>query len=1147
MPYTRFSTVGALYLGFLISSFVSFDTANGSGAPNRQDRVALLRDDLPGYDSQLADAITSALEQFGFEVSHLTTSDAGNRKVLSADQFFLYIVPNCRTYPADALDTLLEFSRNRGHLLMLGGPLLDNPVWRRNGKWLDRDAVNAAMREVEPEYRSFDLTTLDPSRWTRTCNVPKSGGSWKLAAAGPDGIPCLAYHTENLSGWDGYLSPTVDHLYGDQHDLFTFLAKGGSQTRQLAVEIQETDGSRWIAVADLTVDWQRISLAPSDFKYWPDSSTSNTRGGKGDLLRPDKAQRLNFQLAQSHTLAVLPGDHRFWVADIGTLQNPLAGMRMEISQSTQSLATLFPRYKVYNLCEPLTLRSSSQQHVIATIDPIASGDVVCAVPRTMGRGFRRNQKWRYLPLLEATDSAGRYRGEAAWLLLNRDRPFVGSVFACLGLNETTQAGDDFVPNTVSRIAQRLRSGALLAEAGTEHFAYWPHESVHFGAIVANVSDSDRTAILKISVANQLGEQVLSKQVPVAIPAREQVEWSDHFELNDKEPMTYSALTELWIAGKCIDRIEHELAVLDSASANDDEFIKVRGNDFYLGDQKWYPVGVNFWPLYVSGMEHEDFWAGWLRHRYYEPSLVELDLQRLESLGINMVSIQANEPEYYRNLRDFLRRCRNHDIHVNLFCGLASPIAFRESALRQFIATARLADNPTIMAYDTIWEPGNYVFRKDWRSRWNADWSRWVVEQYGSVTAAEKEWGVATSRDSKGWLESPPDPYFREDGSWRIMMAAYRRFMDDLMSRKWNQASRALRSIDPNHLISFRQGNTLPHDFTFTATPKHIDFICPEGYAISHNNDGYNTAGFITRFVHFTTGGKPIVWSEFGQSVWDVKTMDFSPSRLESVADYHELFYRMVIESGANGTVPWWWPGGYRVGERSDYGIVNPDGTSRPAADLLTKYGPRLKENRDWPEPTAWYEMDLDAHSGGYCFLAFNDGKDAYRKAIADGKQLGIRTAGTGTTSATTPMIAVGNRPCTGTNPPKFLNAEFNWLKILNSDGRWVEAHDGSTIKVSSKTAIRARVSVGNTQEAIWLAPEGNLIKPGDVVLHTTDLSDIDGRWPLPSATPCLTDVDFGEITLADRITEKTMVEFRMRAIERASFGEKRTFTLLPAN
>ena len=168
-----------------------------------------------------------------------------------------------------------------------------------------------------------------------------------------------------------------------------------------------------------------------------------------------------------------------------------------------------------------------------------------------------------------------------------------------------------------------------------------------------------------------------------------------------------------------------------------------------------------------------------------------------------------------------------------------------------------------------------MFGKDWRPRWDNDWRAWIDEQYGTVEAAERDWEFKAPRDEQGQTVAPPEKYFRVDGPWRTLMAAYRRFMDDLMSRQWNQANRTLREIDPNHLISFRQGNTLPHDFTFTATPKHIDFICPEGYAIPHSEDGYFVAGFITKYVHFTTRGKPIIWSEFGQSVWDAATMDYS--------------------------------------------------------------------------------------------------------------------------------------------------------------------------------------------------------------------------------------------------------------------------------
>ena len=70
----------------------------------------------------------------------------------------------------------------------------------------------------------------------------------------------------------------------------------------------------------------------------------------------------------------------------------------------------------------------------------------------------------------------------------------------------------------------------------------------------------------------------------------------------------------------------------------------------------------------------------------------------------------------------------------------------------------------------------------------------------------------------------------------------------------------------------------------------------------------------------------------------------------------------------------------------------------------------------------------------------------------------IRTAGTGTTSATTPLVAIGNQPCTGKNPPKYLNAEFNWLLIQDQAGQWVEATDGcSNYRFADRSGQGARM------------------------------------------------------------------------------------------
>ncbi len=107
----------------------------------------------------------------------------------------------------------------------------------------------------------------------------------------------------------------------------------------------------------------------------------------------------------------------------------------------------------------------------------------------------------------------------------------------------------------------------------------------------------------------------------------------------------------------------------------------------------------------------------------------------------------------------------------------------------------------------------------------------------------------------------------------------------------------------------------------------------------------------------------------------------------------------------------------------------------------------------------------------------------------------------------------------------------------------MEAGNGDSISVSPTGPVKARVCVGNTQEATWLAPQGNGVQPGTVVLQTTASSEVHGQWLLPAETPYLADADFGEITLAEHITQPVKVELRMAVEGRTGFGEKRSFML----
>jgi len=1103
--------------------------------PSRAARVALLDDALPGHDRAANARLVEALTRKGFGVTRLTAEQLLSLDDLTGDAFSVFVVPQCASLPAQAAEAVARFAQEGGHLVFIGGPVLDHALWRVDGRWLDADGIAAILQTVTPAHRPFVIgPELNLKSWHRSCQDNTVASTFRVSNEGPGNRSCFRIDIPELSGWDIRQSPELPHLFGEGDTFFSFLGKGDAKTSQLAIEIIERDGSRWIATAALTPEWRRIGLRLNDFHFWHDSSAGK-RGHAGDLLNPGHAVRLCVGLSASHTAAVGAGAHTFWLADVGTAPDPLAAVGGGMAESAVSIETLYPRYKVHTLQGSATVCATELgAHCSHRSSPVmTSKDVVCAIPRPDGEGIGRHGKWRFVPLAEARNASA-VSGACEWLLLNTRFPLEGVAFAGFGYNDPAVWSSPDVLERIAGAVELLTKGAMFEEAGSEQFAYWPGEPVKLGArirafgadasgmeLALEVRKGDR-AVWSERVRRPVGDCTFTWQPPA-------------------EPGTYTFRASLEDGSGSADAVQHDFAVLDPAPAKKSAFVVVRGGDFWLNGKKWYPVGMNFWPLYVSGMDKADYWPGWMCDAYYAPTLVEQDLAQLQNMGVNMVSIQSPSLANYRNLLDFLRRCAQRDIRVNLYVGQASPLAFNDVELKAFLEATRLPGNPVVFAYDTIWEPGNHVFKDSAaRCRWDADWRAWIDERYGSLANAERDWNFKVRRDKDGKAVSPADGQFREDGPWRGMMAAYRRFMDDLTSSLWGKANRRLRELDPNHLISFRQGNTLPFDFALSGPVKHIDFICPEGYSIRDTDEGEDAIGFITRYVQHTTGGKPIVWSEFGKSVWNSVRMAPDPDAVVRQGRYEERFYRTALAAGANGTVPWWWVGGYRVDERSDFGILEPDRTERPSAQLIRTYGPRFKTPREKPEATVSFAYDRDAHAGGYWWTAFHDGAVAYRDAVRQGRMIDVRTSGTGKNSANAPQVAVGNVPCNGSNPPKYLDAEFNYLQVLDAGGVWREAEDGAEIATAGGRPARMRASAGNLQEATWLASPGVML-----VVRTAD-GAVATSVPVRANVSYLSDADFGEFDVLSKAGAKTVLTVRLEATSpkgNIPFGEARVFTL----
>ncbi|MGB9798197.1 MAG: hypothetical protein ACPLSK_06185, partial [bacterium] len=146
----------------------------------------------------------------------------------------------------------------------------------------------------------------------------------------------------------------------------------------------------------------------------------------------------------------------------------------------------------------------------------------------------------------------------------------------------------------------------------------------------------------------------------------------------------------------------------------------------------------------------------------------------------------------------------------------------------------------------------------------------------------------------------------------------------------------------------------------------------------------------------------------------------------------------------------------------------------------------------------------------------------------------------GTNSLNTPLIAVGNVPYNGSNPPKYLNAEFNWVRIKDREGKWVELCEDGTVEVKKGKPIEMRVSVGNTGIAEWIAPKNAGGKKGGVYLVIEGLNI---KRAISSNCPRLKDVELSFSLPA--IERETEIRLYMEAEGRARFGEVLRIKLLP--
>lgn len=1139
---------------FFILIFLPIQGEEGGGAM----KAAILMEKLPGIDIEIARKIETHLKRENIEAECISADELADPDTFNQENYEILILPESQVFPAFAMQNVLSFLQNRGNLLTLNGPPFSNPFWKQpDGGFVDKASLLKERKDIKDRKMLIDFQKdVDFSEWKRDTDNPKNPSVPSIEEGGAEGSSkCLKMHYADLKAWDSLGIP-LTNPFPPGYGLTCFRAKGAKQTTMLALEWEERDRSRWIASIRLTPEWQFFVLVPEDFKYWHGSATAAARGYLGDRLNPQNATLFRIGLAMSHTF--LPrGEHTFWIDEISVAPDIFGGKYEEFTGPI--LETISPPYKFYPIKEIHSVEFSPLlgETALTSIKKISGFSPTW---RPQGTGYDKNRKRRFIPLVKTYDKNGLWNGTLSSLLLNTDGKYENSVFATITFDSPEMYEKKETLDLITQICKIVKRGVFFTEGGTEYFAYFHDDrEVRLGACVLNISEE--TADLKIDFSvktKDTGKTVFRETRGRLFSSGEENNSKVTWKPEKFEKDRYIVTVKLTKAGETIDILEHELNIWFPAEKKD--FIRAKEGHFYSDEEKeiWMPFGVNYMPSTGIAFEENQSFEHWLDPHTYDPEIIETDLSRVEKvLKMNMVSIFLYSGRTYSaNLLDILCRCRNHNLRVHLSLRpWADPLKFDLDSVAETIKEYRLAENDTIFAYDIAWEPwfGTYTKRK----MWDNEWRDWILSQYGSFENAEEDWGVPAERDPEGNITSPSDMQISKEGPWRVMVAAYRRFVDDFICRKYSYAIRKIKEIDPNHLVSFRMseaGNPTcgPEGYPYDvrAIAKSVDFFEPEGYGrFGAEWEGTRT-GIFTAFYLRSLAQKPVFWGEFGQSVW--AGSNFSPDeRLRDMErqGYHN-FLRMILESRCDGGSAWWYPGGYRWNENSDFGLLNPDGSLRPLQEAIDQYHEMikkpgwLKKNPDFI-PDVWLTVDRDKNVDGICGI-YRETELEFWKLQEAGKTIGFQTEGTGATSVDVSLTAVGNVRFTGFNPPKFLNGQFNYVKIRNKDGKWMEAENKGEVFVEKDKPVTLSISLANTGEVSWISPKPNEKNPkGKVFLMATDESDVIFQIPIPKDTLFFEDAIIEEIICKDGIKNNSRIVLRLYARDRAWFGEKMEFTLIP--
>ena len=907
---------------------------------------------MDGTAPYMADLTTALKQQFpGLQEF---SGKEGLASALDANSVRLAILGDIAHVPAGSM-TYLE---SGGRLLLLGGPAFGTELYELNGNWVTQsEYMLAQINDLDPDEKQLIYSTEDPTivnKFQRSTNTSQNKVTLTVDDYGLTGSDAqLCIDMAHLDGWEVLNYDFRDTL--EDAAAIGFFGRGDAATSTsiVYVEISETDGTRWYSVPALSDDWSFIVLSPRDFTWWDGVTTK--KGGTPDL---SKIRRIGFGLAQSGA-ATAVGPHVMYISDptLLTLDPSL------VSTAPPAIDGVSPEYEVFPVTNAANLKAADNQIFVSTRNYTVPSSVISCHPGRQGLGYGMNRVSRFIPLIEIFNAKGLHSGYAAWIDLfsgqtAHNKTIENSAVGCF----TATSADFYDANGLAAVceaAKALCETTLLVEGGSDEHIYVASDTdaVNYGASLVSVKGMvDTDPNLSLSVTLYAGEEKLDSltSAPEGFKAlKNNVRTiSGNYKISGKQPDR--AVTELTRGGKVIDRIEQSIRFWSPRPESERKYIYSEDGYFKRDGKILSFFGVNYMPSSGIAEPVGSIFEHYVSREAYDPDVIEKDLDHLVDVGFNAVSIfvYVNAIETSNNILDLIEKCADRGIYVDLsirpYC---YPVkGYNAGSVKTLMTKLHFKDNENIIAYDIAWEPqlGNYTDGSV-RKAWDADWTEWLKVQYGSLEKADAALGVKLTRTSVGTVLAPSDTQLDSNSpTYKELNNAYSRFIDDQVGQIFLPRINEMREHDPNHLISFRMANAgsafvAPSNYAydFQSLKAAVDILEPEGYALSADTTRILQVDFASAYARYTNPDKPLVWKEYGRHIWSGSNFNPSEGLEEGQYDYYEAVLSHALNNSPCGMYCWYYAGGFRIGENSDYGILNPDGSDRLVTVLLREYAPKF--------------------------------------------------------------------------------------------------------------------------------------------------------------------------------------------------------------